>query len=165
MTPGYKAYLDYLGSLADSTALAAQAETNIYPLFTDIRNLIRHYQSTIEKFPTVQKDLVAFVERMEFDEYDFDHYQHKFQGLGIIIEHLEELKGKPVAPKVADEIKTFIANIYNNTSLYMDARQVDEQVLAKINYTYDLNRSSGCLSVILLLVAVAALLSFTIIKY
>ena len=165
MTSNYRAYIEYLASFADSHSLAVQAETNIYPLFSDIKNLINHYQSTIEKFPTVQKDLISFVERLEFDENDFDNYQYRFQGLRTVAEHLQELKSKQVSQKVSDEIKKFISDTYNNTSLYSNISQVDEQVLAKINYTYDLKRSSGCLSVVLLLLVAAAILSFTIIKH
>lgn len=165
MTSNYKSYLEYLESFADSHSLAMQAETSIYPLFTDIKNLINHYQSTIEKFSTVQKDLVKFVERLEFDEKDFDYYQYIFQGLRTVEEHLQELKSKQVSPKVADEIKKFIFDIYNDTSLHSNIIKVDEQVLAKINYTYDLKRKSGCLSVIILFIVAAAILSFTIIKH
>lgn len=164
MTSNYKSYLEYLESFADSHSLAVQAETSIYPLFTDLKNLINHYQSTIEKFATVQKDLINFIERLEFDEKDFDYYQYIFQQLKTIEEHLQELKSKQVSPKVADEIKKFIFDIYNNTSLYSDITKVDEQVLAKINYTYDLKRGSGCLSVIILFIVAAAIFSFTIIK-
>lgn len=165
MTPNYRAYIEYLTSFADSHSLAVQTETSIYPLFIDIKNLINHYVSTIEKFSTVQKDLIKFVERLEFDEKDFDYYQYIFQGLRTIDEHLQELRTKPVSPKVGDEIKKFIANIYNNTSLLSDINKVDEQVLAKINYTFDLKRGSGCLSVALLLIVALATLSFTIFKH
>ena len=165
MTSNYKSYLEYLESFADSHSLAVQAETRIYPLFTDLKNLINHYQRTIEKFATVQKDLINFIERLEFDEKDFDYYQYIFQELKTIEEHLQELKSKQVSPKVADEIKKFIFDIYNNTSLHSDITKVDEHVLAKINYTYDLKRGSGCLSVIILFIVAAAILSFTIIKH
>ena len=165
MTSNYKSYLEYLESFADSHSLAVQAETSIYPLFTDLKNLINHYRSTIEKFATVQKDLINFIERLEFDEKDFDYYQYIFQELKTIEEHLQELKSKQVSPKVADEIKKFIFDIYNNTSLHSDITKVDEYVLAKINYTYDLKRGSGCLSVIILFIVAAAILSFTIIKH
>jgi len=165
MTSNYKSYLEYLESFADSHSLAVQAETSIYPLFTDLKNLINHYQSTIENFATIQKDLINFIERLEFDEKDFDYYQYIFQELKTIEEHLQELKSKQVSPKVADEIKKFIFDIYNNTSLHSDISKVDEHVLAKINYTYDLKRGSGCLSVIILFIVAAAILSFTIIKH
>lgn len=165
MTSNYRAYIDYLASFADSHTLAVQAETNTYPLFADIKNLINHYQSTIEKFATVQKDLVAFIERLEYNENDFDYYQAKFQGLMKVVEHLQELQTKQVPPKVSDEIKKFISDTYNNTSLNSNISKVEEQVLAKINYTYDLKRGSGCLSIVLLLIVAASILSFTIINH
>ena len=164
MTSNYTSYLEYLASFADSHSLAVQAETNVYPLFTDIKGLINHYQTTIEKFPTVQKDLIGFIERLEFDENDFDYYQEKFKELRAIIEHLQELKSKQVPPKTLDEINTFITNTYNDTSLYSGLKIVEEKVLAKINYTYDLKRSSGCLSVVLFFILILTILSFTIIK-
>lgn len=164
MTSNYTSYLEYLASFADSHSLAVQAETNVYPLFADIKGLINHYQTTIEKFPIVQKDLIGFVERLNFDDNDFDYYQDKFQGLRTIIEHLQELKSKQVPPKITEEINTFIVSIYNDTSLYDDLSKVEEKVLAKINYTYDLKRSSGCLSVVIFFIITLTLLSFTIIK-
>jgi len=164
MSSKYNAYLEYLSSFADSHTLAVDAEENVYPLFHDIKRLIEHYSSTITKFPTVQKELVSFVEGMSFDNDDFDYYQYKFKELITIDTALQELKGKQVSPKLATEIQQFISVSYRNTSINSNLRNVEEQVLAKINYTYDLKRGSGCLSVILLFIVAAVILSFTIIK-
>ena len=164
MSSNYKLYLAYLASFADSHNLADIAENNIYPLFSDIKRLINHYRDTIAKFENVQKELVYFIDKIEFDENDFDYYQNKFQGLREVDNYLQELKGKQVSQQTASEIQNFISNTYRNTSLYTDIKKVEEQVLSKINYTYDIKRNSGCLSVILLFIFSFALLSFTIFK-
>ena len=164
MSTNYNQYLKFLASFADSHAIAVEAETNIYPLFEDIKRLINHYRTTIEKFQNVQKELVAFIDRIEYDENDFDYYQSKFQELREIDGYLQELKSKQVPQQTASEIQNFVTDTYNNTSLFSDIKRVEEQVLAKINYTYDIKRSSGCLSVILLFIISLAILSFTIHK-
>ena len=164
MSTNYNQYLKFLSSFADSHAIAVEAETNIYPLFEDIKRLVNHYRGTIEKFSNVQKELVTFIDRIEFDEKDFDYYQSKFQELREIDGYLQELKSKQIPQQTASEIQKFVNDTYNNTSLYSDIKRVEEQVLAKINYTYDIKRSSGCLSVILLFIISLAILSFTIYK-
>jgi DNA repair ATPase RecN len=164
MSANYELYLAYLASFADSHNLADIAENNIYPLFSDIKRLINHYRNTLEKFENVQGELVRFVDRIEFDENDFDYYQTKFQELREVDSYLQELKSKQVAQQTASEIQNFISDKYKSTSLYTDIKIVEEQVLAKINYTYDIKRSSGCLSVILLFIISLAILGFTIHK-
>ena len=164
MSSNYKLYLDYLASFADSHNLADIAENNIYPLFSDIKRLINHYRNTIEKFENVQKELVYFVDKIEFDENDFNYYQNKFQELREVDNYLQELKGKQVPQQTASEIQNFISETYKNTSLYTDIKKVEEQVLSKINYTYDIKRSSGCLSVVLLFLISVVIFGFTIYK-
>ena len=63
----------------------------------------------------------------------------------------------------SSEINNFVTDIYATTHTY-DVSKNEEQVLAKINYTYDVNRKSGCLSVIILFIIAFGILSFTIIK-
>ena len=139
MTANYQAYLKYLASFADSHSLAMQVETNIYPLFADIKNLINHYKSTIEKFANVQSELISFVERLEFDENDFDYYQEKFKELRKVDGYLQELKTKQVPASIADEIKTFIANIYSSATLYK-LENMEEEALAYHNRVAEVER-------------------------
>ncbi|MCX6230854.1 MAG: hypothetical protein NTZ33_04865 [Bacteroidetes bacterium] len=164
MSSNYNQYLEFLESYADSHALAVEAETNIYPLFEDIKRLINHYRYTIDKFSKVQKELISFIERMEYDENDFDYFQIKFQELSEVDGYLKELNGKQVPQQTSTEIQKFIFDTYNNTSLYSDIKKVEEQVLSKINYTYDIKRNSGCLSVVLLFVISISILGFTLYK-
>lgn len=159
----YQSYIDFLASFADSNSLAVQAETNIYPLFKDIKDLINYYRNTIAKFPAVQSELVNFVERLEFDENDFNYYQDQFMALGKLDDYLIELKNKNLSANLSSEINNFVIEIYATTHTY-DVSKNEEQVLAKINYTYDINRKSGCFSVIILFIIAFVILSFTIIK-
>lgn len=142
MTPNYQAYLSYLASFADSHSLAVQAETNVYPLFTDIKNLISHYQSTIEKFKNVQNELISFIERLDFDERDFDYYQEKFIELHKVDEYLQELKLKKVSSSISNEIQSFIANTYSSASLY-SLSKIEEQVLSYHNKAADATRQDA----------------------
>lgn len=139
MTSNYKAYLEHLASFADSHSLAVEAETNIYPLFADIKNLINHYKSTIEKFENIQSELISFVERLQFDENDFDYYQEKFKELRKVDGYLQELKTKQVPVSISNEIKNFIANIYSSASLYK-LGNIEEEVLAYHNKAAEAGR-------------------------
>lgn len=169
MSTNYNQYLRYLTSFADSHILAVEAETNIYPLFEDIKRLVHHYRSTIEKFQNIQKELVAFIDRIEYDEDDFDYYQSKLQVLREIDGYLQELSTKQVSQQTASEIQRFINDTYNNTSLYTDIKKIEEQVLAKINYTYEMNRkasrgNSGCMLVFTVIIGLISIIVFTIYK-
>ena len=169
MSTNYNQYLRYLASFADSHKIAVEAETNIYPLFEDLKRLINHYRNTIEKFNEVQKELVAFIDRIKYDENDFDYYQSKFQELREIDGYLQELRSKQVSQQTASEIEKFITDTYNNTSLYSDIKKVEEQVLAKINYTYEINRkpsrgNSGCMFVFTVIIGLISIIVFTIHK-
>ena len=113
MSSNYKLYLDYLASFAESHNLADIAENSIYPLFSDIKRLINHYRDTIDKFETVQKDLTLFVDRIVFDENDFDYYQGKFQALREVDGYLQELKSKQISQQTAYEIQKFISDTYS----------------------------------------------------
>jgi len=139
MTTNYKSYLDYLASFADSHSLAVQAETNIYPLFVDIKNLISHYKSTIEKFANVQRELVSFIEQFNYDGDDFDYYQEKFIELRKVEGYLQELKAKQVSTSISNEVQSFLANIYSSASLY-NLGSIEEQVLSIHNKTAEVER-------------------------
>lgn len=162
MSTNYQSYIDFLASFADSNSLAVQAEKNIYPHFKDIKDLINYYKNTIAKFPAVQNELVNFIERLEFNENDFNYYQDQFLDLGKLDEYLIELKNKNLSANLSSEINNFVTEIYATTHTY-DVSKKEEQVLAKINYTYDINRKSGCFSVIILFIIALGILSFTII--
>ncbi len=142
MTSNYKSYIEYLASFADSHSLAVQAETNIYPLFADIKKIIYHYKSIIEKFANVQNELVSFIERLEFDENDFDYYQDKFIELRKVDEYLEELKSKKVSSSISNEVQSFIANTYSSASLYSISK-IEEQVLSYHNKAADTTRQDA----------------------
>jgi len=167
MSSNYKSYLDYLASFADSHSLAVQAETKIYPLFSDLKQLINHYSATIEKFSNVQAELVSFINSLNFDDQDFDHYQELFKELRKVDGYLQELKTKKVPDSIAQQVQDFISHAYDNASLF-NLGKLEEQVLSKINLTYEVQRvkePSGCLGVVLLFVIAIAILSFTIIKH
>lgn len=167
MTANYKSYIEYLASFADSHRMAVEAERNIYPLFADLKKLIEHYKGTISKFSNVQNQLTNFIDNLNFDDNDFDYYQSLFKDLRKVDEYLQELKEKQVPAAIAKEVQDFISDSYNNASLF-NLDKLEEQVLSKINLTYEAqraNKSSGCLGVVLLFVIAMAILSFTIIKH
>lgn len=167
MSSVYNRYLDYLRSSADSHTLEIEAETSIYPLFSDLKELINHYEVTIGKFANVQSELVQHIERMEFNESDFDYYQRKFVALRKVDKYLEELKAKEVPPSIAYEMNEFISNAYLSISLYNLERE-EERVLAAINRTYEAareNAASGCLSSFLVLIIPLTLICYTLNKY
>jgi len=164
MNSTYEAYLNQLAAFAAGHTLAVQVENNVYPLFLDIKKLIEHYQYTISKFINVQDELVQFIEQLSFDDDDFEYYQNKFIALRQLDKYIEELKNKPKSEAVNLEIKFFISETYNTTSLF-DIDTKEEQVLSKINYTYDVqrvNKPSGCVLIFLLLIISIAILNFTI---
>ncbi len=139
MSSNYQAYIDHLASFADSHSLAIETERNIYPLFKDIKKLINHYKSTITKFGTVQLELINFIERLEFDDNDFDYYQTKFIELRKVDESLQELKSKNVSASITNEIQNFIANTYSSTSLY-NVHEIEEKVLSYHNKAAETQR-------------------------
>jgi hypothetical protein len=160
----YEAYLNHLASFAAGHTLAVQAENNVYPLFSDIKRLIGHYHNTISKFVTVQDELVRFIEQLSFDSDDFDYYQGKFIALRQLDGYIEELKNKPKPEKINLEIQIFILDAYQTTSLF-NIDKKEEQVLKKINYTFEVqraNKPSGCVLVFLLFIISIAILNFTI---
>ena len=164
MSTNYQSYIDYLASFADSNSLAVHAETNIYPLFVDIKNLINHYSSTIRKFSNIQNELINFIDRLEFDEQDFEYYQNKFLELRKIDGYLQELKTKQVTTTIAQQVQDFISQTYDSASLF-NLEKLEEQVLSKINLTYEVQRpqeTSGCLGVLLFIIVIV-ILGFTII--
>ena len=139
MTSNYQSYLNYLASFADRHTLAMQAEANIYPLFSDIKRLINYYKGTIEKFDTVQQELIVFIEQLQFDENDFDYYKEKFIKLQKIEEYIEELKVKAVPASISDQVKDFITSSYSAVSLY-NLDKTEEQVLSFHNRTVEVGR-------------------------
>ena len=134
MSSNYNAYLDYLSSFADSHTMAVEAETNIYPLFADIKRLINHYKSTIEKFTNVQNELTSFVEGLKYDATDFDYYQDKFKELKTIDNYLQELKSRKVPSSISNAVNQFISQTYTSASLY-ELKEVESKVLAYHNKT------------------------------
>jgi hypothetical protein len=167
MTSNYKAYLEYLASFADSHTLAIQAETNIYPLFADIKNLISHYNNTIEKFPTVQNDLIKFIERLQYDESDFDYYQNRFIALRQVDTYLQELKTKKVSSSLANEIRNFITTTYSSASLY-DVDKLEQKVLSYHNKAAEAARQNekqtATMKTLLTIAAVVIFIMFLISK-
>lgn len=167
MTSNFKSYLEYLASFADSHSLAVQAETNIYPMFSDIKKIIHHYKSTIEKFANIQNELVGFIERLEFDENDFDYYQDKFIELRKVDEYLTELKSKIVSSSISNEVQSFITNTYSSASLYSISK-IEEQVLSYHNKAADTTRqdaqNASTTKAIIILVVVVLFIIFLISK-
>jgi hypothetical protein len=166
MSSNYQSYLDYLASFADSHTLAVEAERNIYPLFTGIKNLIRHYQGTISKFPKVQNELITFIEKLNFDDSYFDYYQNLLLKLCKIEDYLDELKLKQVPPSFLSDFNDFIFHTYSSTSLY-NLEYTEEKKKKKINFTYEVQRpknSGGCVLVFLLIITAFTIFSFTIIN-
>lgn len=139
MSANYQAYLNYLSSFADSHSLAVHAETDVYPLFTDIKKLIRYYESSIEKFPNVQNELIKFIEQLEYDRNDFDYYQEKFIGLKKIEGYLQELRAKKITASMSKEIQDFIVHTYSSASLY-DVNAIEERVLSYHNKAAETQR-------------------------
>jgi predicted nuclease with TOPRIM domain len=139
MTTNFQTYLNYLASFADSHTLAVKAETSVFPLFSDIKRLIEHYRGTIAKFDNVQHELIDFVERLEFDENDFDYYQEKLKKLQKIEGYIGELKSKKVPDSITDQVQDFINNIYSTTSLY-SLDKAEEQVLSYHNRSAEVER-------------------------
>lgn len=163
MSSNYKLYIEYLASFANSYAIAVDAETHIYPYFADLKRLIEHYQSTIKKFDNIQNELVKFIEKLNFDKGDFDYFQEKFLALRKLDRYLDELKNKQVPETISPDIQKFISNSYLSTSLY-ELELAEEQVLTAINQTYEATRvskPSGCMSVIVMAIILAIILSFT----
>jgi hypothetical protein len=145
--------------------MAVEAETNIYPLFSDIKNLILHYQNTISRFSNIQIQLIDFIDKLNFDDNDFDYYQELFQKLRKVDGYLQELKTKQVPVSIAQEVKDFISLTYNNASLF-DLQNIEDQVLSKINFTYEVQRvknPSGCFGVVLLFIIAIVFIGFSII--
>lgn len=166
MSSNYQAYSDYLASFADSHTMAVELERNIYPLFADLKKLIEHYEGTISKFANVQGQLVNFIDKLNFNETDFDYYQSLFVALRKVDGYLQELKAKQVPESIAQQIQYFISDIYDSASLF-NLEKLEEQVLSKINLTYEVQRvkkPSGCLGVVLLFIIAIVILSFTIFK-
>jgi len=139
MSTNFNSYIAYLASVADSQSLAVQAETNIYPLFSDLRRLINHYYATIEKFSNVQNELVSFLDRLNFDDSDFDYYQGLFKKLKKVDGYLQELKSKQVPASISKNIQEFIEATYSLASLY-DLEKIEEQVLSNLNQSAEVNR-------------------------
>lgn len=139
MRPGYQAYLNYLASYARSHTLAMQAESDIYPLFVDIKKLIGRHRGTISNFVNVQNELVNFLESLSFDEDDFDYYQRKFHHLDKIDEYLQELKAKQIPGPVAGEINVVVARVYSEASLYK-LEKIEEIVLSCHNKAAEARR-------------------------
>ena len=140
MSPIYQAYLDYLASFADNHTMAVEAEVNILPLFTDLDHLIKHYQRSISNFSNVQKELICFIDRLEFDERDFDFYQELFKKLQKVDMYLQELKAKRVSDSISNEVESFISNIYSSASLYK-LKIIEEQVLSFHNMVAEVTRN------------------------
>lgn len=167
MSSNYQSYLNYLASFADSHSLVVQTETNVYPLFADIRGLISHYKSTIGKFANVQVELISFVERLEFDENDFDYYQEKFIELRKVDEYLQELKTKKLSPSISNEVLSFISNTYSSASIY-SINNIEEKVLSYHNKAAEVGRQdeqqSNTTKTIVIVVIVVIFLIFLISK-
>lgn len=139
MSSNYQSYLDYLSSFADSHIMAVEAETTLYPLFTDIKNLIELYQNTISKFSNVQNELVTYIEKLNIDEKDFDYYQDLFKELLRVDGYLQELKKKQVPPSIMKQVQDFISQTYNNASLY-DLENIEEKVLSYHNKSTEISQ-------------------------
>lgn len=139
MTATYNSYLDFLASFADSHTMAVEAERNIYPLFADIKKLIGHYQSTISKFKNVQSELIAFIDKLNFDDRDFDYYQELFSDLRKVDNYLQELKSKQVPASIQQKVQDFIIHIYSTASLY-ELDEVEEKVLSYHNQSAEVDR-------------------------
>lgn len=139
MTANYQSYLNYLASFADSHMMAVDAERNVYPLFADIKKLIGHYQTTISKFQNVQDELVAFIDKLNFDDRDFDYYQELFMKLRKVDSYLQELKSKQVPSSVQQKVQGFISNTYKTASLY-NLDETEEQVLSYHNQSAEVDR-------------------------
>lgn len=139
MSSNYNYYLEYLASFADSHSLAVQAERNIYPLFSDLKRLINHYSDTIKKFPNVQDELVYFIDKLEFDDNDFDYYHEMFKKLRKIDDYLQELKAKQIPVSISENTQEFIDNTYIFTSLY-DLEKIEEKVLSFHNQATEVKR-------------------------
>lgn len=160
MSSNYNAYLDYLASFAYSHTMAVEAETNIYPLFADIKRVINHYKNTIEKFKNVQTELASFVEGLKYDETDFDYYQEKFKELKAIDNYLQELKSKKVPSSISNEVSQFIFKTYASTSLY-ELKEVESKVLAYHNKTTEaIKRRESQASTIKTLLKIAGVILF-----
>lgn len=165
MSSNYKLYLKYLASIAENQSMVREAEEKLYPLFSELKRLINHYSETIVKFDNVQDELVRFVESLKYDDYDFEYYKEKFQELFEVDKYLQELSDKQVPTLMAAEMRKFVDDTYNDTSLYIDIKKVEDEVLAKINKTYEIarvNKPSGCAITILIFIASITILSFTI---
>ena len=139
MTTNYQSYLNYLASFADSHMMAVDAERNVYPLFADIKKLIGHYQTTISKFQNVQDELVAFIDKLNFDDKDFDYYQELFIKLRKVDGYLQELKSKQLPSSVKQKVQEFISHKYESASLY-DLEETEEQVLSYHNQSAEVDR-------------------------
>ena len=139
MSSTYQTYLDYLASFAASHTMAVETERNVYPLFADIKKLIGHYENTISKFANVQNELIYFIDRIEFDDRDFDFYQELFLELRKVDEYLQELKSKQIPTSISNEVQSFIENIYTSASLYK-LENIEEQVLSYHNRTAEVVR-------------------------
>lgn len=171
MTTNYQTYLNYLASFADSHTLAIKAETSVFPLFSDIKRLIEHYRSTIAKFDNVQHELIDFVERLEFDENDFDYYQEKFNKLRKIEGYIEELKVKQVPGSISNQVGDLIINTYSSASLY-SLDKVEEQVLSYHNRAaeeeryeqYEKERKANQKTTFVVLTIILIIIVFIIVK-
>lgn len=167
MNSNYQSYLNYLASFADSHSLAVQTETSIYPLFVDIKGLISHYRSTIEKFANVQSEIISFVQQLEFEENDFDYYQEKFIELRKVDEYLQELKTKKLSTSISNEVITFISNTYSSASLYT-INKMEEKVLSYHNKVAETARQdeqqASTTKTIIIVVVVVLFLIFLISK-
>jgi len=129
MPSTYQKYLDHLGSIAETASLARQAEHSIYPLFADLKKLINHYSSTIASFTTILHELVNFMQRLEYQEDDFDYYQDKFLELRKIDNLLNDLKNKQAPSSVGNDKIAFITKVYSTASLYR-LKETENQIYA-----------------------------------
>lgn len=139
MSSNYQTYLDYLASFADSHTMAVEAERNIYPLFADLKKLIGHYEGTISKFTNVQNQLTNFIDKLNFDDNDFDYYQSLFKELRKVDGYLQELKTKQVPASISQQVQDFISDTYDNASLF-NLENIEEQVLTYHNKAAEVSR-------------------------
>lgn len=157
MSPDYQKYFEYVSSTVTAYAAAHENDNDSLSTFASIRELIFDNELTISKFKNVQNELIDFVKKRKFSDRDFEYFNYSFSILCKIDRYISELEDRPVPKKMIPEIKDFIVNIYAETSLYSVDKK-EEEVLAKINLTYDLKRKSGCLSVILFSASIIVLL-------
>jgi hypothetical protein len=137
----YEKYIDFLKETTLKEFNNEIENSTTLPMFNDLKNLANHYKFTLEKFANCSNEYAYFIERMEYDNNDFDNYQDKFKELKKIDNLLIELDNKNTPNSIKSEVENFINSTYSTSSLYrLNTTNIENEIYAYHNKTTDVGR-------------------------